>query len=632
MVIVLNFVTCIFIIYCIGSSAAGTDSVSVRLHVRALPPVIQQSHHETATLSEGSPAYIHCTATGSPPSVIRWFTPDGAQLTASLDTGQNLIVFPNGTLYIQSVGKRDTGRYECSASNTVTSSRRTVILNIRKNLSSAKASITLSSPQRTDVIYGSSLLLNCVATGQPEPRIIWRTPSKNLNLNNIIIYVMKVRVKIKAAPSPPKIQNKDPQTVSVFYGKEATLRCNAKGEPAPVITWLSPLNKVISPALEKYQVLDDGTLVVQKIQGFDKGNYTCIARNNAGQDHKVTRLEVLVTPPVISGLRGTLNAIKVTAVQNQQKLLDCNVHGNPTPRITWLLPGNLTLPAPYYSNRMVVHQNGTLEIHSPKETDSGQLVCIARNEGGEVRLVVNLDVKTVVEKPQIRAPKANVQSLSVGNAVALNCSFEGSILLPVTWILPSGTPLRSGARFSKFFHQPDGLLIISNPSMAEAGMYRCLIHNSGGLVEHTVTLSPGKKTEINSRYNSPISVMNGENLWLHCQTTGEALRLAWTLPSGVILSRPQRAGRYTIQPNGTLAIQQVSVYDQGPYVCRASNEYGSSFCAVSVMRTLQKLHSLCRVCRELLSRPSLQTIRLWLYQLHSKLITPKHFILWLIFC
>uniref|UniRef100_I3JK66 Matrix remodeling associated 5 n=1 Tax=Oreochromis niloticus TaxID=8128 RepID=I3JK66_ORENI len=702
---------------CIGSSAAGTDSVSVRLHVRALPPVIQQSHHETATLSEGSPAYIHCTATGSPPSVIRWFTPDGAQLTASLDTGQNLIVFPNGTLYIQSVGKRDTGRYECSASNTVTSSRRTVILNIRKNLSSAKASITLSSPQRTDVIYGSSLLLNCVATGQPEPRIIWRTPSKKLvdaqysfdrrikvfpngsislrsvtdkdsgdylcvarnkmgddhvllrvhvlsrpakieqkqqrssqevlyggdltvdcvasglpnpeiswvlpDVSNHFLsfssgttcrYVvfdngtlyfnnvrmpeegdytcyaenqhskdeMKVRVKIKAAPSPPKIQNKDPQTVSVFYGKEATLRCNAKGEPAPVITWLSPLNKVISPALEKYQVLDDGTLVVQKIQGFDKGNYTCIARNNAGQDRKVTRLEVLVTPPVISGLRGTLNAIKVTTVQNQQKLLDCNVHGNPTPRITWLLPGNLTLPAPYYSNRMVVHQNGTLEIHSPKETDSGQLVCIARNEGGEVRLVVNLDVKTVVEKPQIRAPKANVQSLSVGNAVALNCSFEGSILLPVTWILPSGTPLRSGARFSKFFHQPDGLLIISNPSMAEAGMYRCLIHNSGGLVEHTVTLSPGKKTEINSRYNSPISVMNGENLWLHCQTTGEALRLAWTLPSGVILSRPQRAGRYTIQPNGTLAIQQVSVYDQGPYVCRASNEYGSSLLSILV--------------------------------------------------
>uniref|UniRef100_A0A3Q4HBQ6 Ig-like domain-containing protein n=1 Tax=Neolamprologus brichardi TaxID=32507 RepID=A0A3Q4HBQ6_NEOBR len=188
-----------------------------------------------------------------------------------------------------------------------------------------------------------------------------------------------VLLRVHVLSRPAKIEQKQQRSSQ----EEATLRCNAKGEPAPVITWLSPSNKVISPALDKYQVLDDGTLVVQKIQGFDKGNYTCIARNNAGQDHEVTRLEVLITPPVIR---------------------------------------NLTLSAPYYSNRMVVHQNGTLEIHSPKETDSGQLVCIARNEGGEVRLVVNLDVKTVDETPQIRAPKANVQSLSVGNAVALNSS------------------------------------------------------------------------------------------------------------------------------------------------------------------------------------------------------------------
>ncbi|XP_030600987.1 matrix-remodeling-associated protein 5 [Archocentrus centrarchus] len=709
---------------CIASSAAGADSVSVHLRVLALPPVIQQSLHETTTLSERSPAYIHCTATGSPPPFIHWITPDGAHLTASLDIGQNLIVFPNGTLYIRSMGTENAGRYECSATNTAASSRRTVMLSIRRNpLSSAKPNIASSSTKRTDVIYGSKLLLNCVATGQPKPRIIWRTPSKKLvdvqysfdsrikvfpngtlsvlsvtdkdsgdylcvarnkmgddyvllrvnvltrpakieqklqqssqevvygadlkvdcvasglpnpeiswmlpdgtmvNLvkqrDGIIVgrsrrYVvfdngtlyfnnvrmpeagdytcyaenqlgkdeMKVRVKIKAAPSLPQIHNKDPQTVRVFYGETVTLRCNAKGEPAPVITWISPINKVIFPALDKYQVLDDGTLVVQKIQRFDGGNYTCIARNRAGQDQKVTRLEVLVTPPVIVGLRGTPNAIKVTAVQNQQKLLDCMAKGTPTPRIMWVLPGNVTLPAPYYSNRILVHQNGTLEIRSPKETDSGQLVCIARNEGGEVRLVVNLDVKTVVERPQIRGPKTNVQSLTVGNAMALNCSFEGSALLPVTWILPSGTPLHSGARFSKFFHQPNGSLIISNPSVADAGMYRCMIHNSGDVVEHTVTLSLGRKPEISNRYNSPVSVINGENLLLHCQTTGEALRLVWTLPSGAVLNRVQRAGRYTILPNGTLAIQQVSIHDRGPYICRASNEYGSSLLSVSVI-------------------------------------------------
>ncbi|KAM4559595.1 matrix-remodeling-associated protein 5 [Odontesthes bonariensis] len=705
---------------CIGSSSAGADTVSVRLYVIASPPVIKQTQQENVTLPEGGAAYIHCTATGVPQPVVHWITPDSVQLTASqLVTGRNLVVFPNGTLYIRGLGPENSGKYECSASNTMASSRRTVILSVRKNLLSAKANILSSSPQRTDVIYGSKLLLNCVARGEPEPRVIWRTPSKKLVdaqysfdprikvfLNGTItihsvtnkdsgdylcvarnkmgddyvqlrvdvltrpakieqkqqpssqevvygadlkvdcvasglpnpeiswalpdgtmvnpikqrdgvgvgrsrryvvfdngtLYLndvgmpeegdytcyaenqlgkdeMKVRVKVKVATSPPQIQNKDQKTVRVFYGETFTLQCNTKGEPAPAITWISPTNKVIYPALDKYQVLDDGTLVVQKVQRSDGGNYTCMARNRAGQDHKVTRLEVLVTPPAINGLRGAANTIKVAAVQGQQKLVDCAAKGTPTPRVMWILPGNVILPAPYYSSRMTVHHNGTLEIRSPKKTDSGQLACVARNEGGEVRLVVNLNVKEAVE---VRDPRTDSLALTVGNAIALNCSFEGLTLPHPTWILPNGTPLHSGGQFSKFFHRRDGSLIISNPTVAEAGTYRCLGHNSGGLVERRITLSPGRKPEIINRHASPVSIMNGETLLLHCQTTGEPLTLSWTLPSGVVLNRPQRAGRYAILPNGTLAIRQVSIYDRGPYACRAANEYGSSLLSVSV--------------------------------------------------
>ncbi|CAK6977831.1 immunoglobulin superfamily member 10 [Scomber scombrus] len=709
---------------CIGSSAAGADTVSVRLYVSALPPVIQQTQYENKTLTEGSTAYIHCTATGTPQPVIQWLTPDGVQLTPSqFVTGRNLVVFPNGTLYMRGLGPGNAGRYECIASNAVASSRRAVILSIRRNPFSAKASISSSSPQRTDVIYGEKLLLNCVATGQPEPRIIWRTPSKKLVdaqysfdprikvfsngtitvhsvtdkdsgdylcvarskmgddyvllrvnvltrpakieqkqqrssqevvyggdlkvdcvasglpnpeiswalpdgtmvnpvkqrdivgvvrsrryvvFDNGTLYFndvdmreegdytcyaenqlgkdeMKVKVKIKVSTALPKIQDKDQNSIKVFYGETVSLRCNAKGEPMPVITWISPTNRVISPTLDKYLVLNDGTLVVQKVQRFDGGNYTCTARNSAGQDHKVTMLEVMVTPPMINGLRGTENVIRVAAFQDQQKLVDCVAKGTPTPRIMWVLPGNIILPAPYLSKRMSVHQNGTLEIRSPKKTDSGQLACIARNEGGEVRLVVNLDVKELFERPQIRGPKTDSLSLTVGNAMTLNCSFEGTMLPYITWILPNGTPLLSGARSSKFFHRPDGSLIISNPSVAEAGMYRCLGRHSVGLVERIITLSPGRKPEINNKYNTPVSIMNGESLLLHCLASGEPLRLTWTLPSGVVLNRPQRAGRYTVLSNGTLAIQQVSVYDRGSYVCRAANEYGSSMLSMSVI-------------------------------------------------
>ncbi|KAF7207025.1 matrix-remodeling-associated protein 5 [Nothobranchius furzeri] len=698
---------------CTGNRVAGSDAVSVRLHVSARPPEIQQRKHENMTLMEGSFAYITCTATGIPQPIIHWTTPDGLKLSSSQTiSGQNLIVFPNGTLHIQRLSPRNSGRYECLARNTISSSHRTVMLSVRRLLFSAKAMITSSSPQKTDVIYGRTLLLNCEAIGHPEPRILWRTPSKKLVdaqysfdsrikvlLNGSITihsvtendggdylcvarnkmgddnvqlrvnvltrpakierkdesfsqevvhgkdlrvdcvasglpnpeiswalpdgtmvnpvkrsrrYVvfdngtlyfndvgvpeegdytcfaenqlgkdeMKVRVRVKMDMSPPLIQGKNQLPVRVFHGQTVTLQCNAKGDPIPTITWMSPTNRLILPSLDKYQILKDGTLVVQKVQRYDGGNYTCIARNSVGQDHKVARLEILITPPVFSDQRGA--ARSVTAVQGQRMLLDCTAKGTPTPHITWILPGNVNLPAPYYSTRRTVHQNGTLEIQFPQKTDSGQLTCVAHNDGGEVRMSVNLEVKEAVGRPQTRPSVTDNVSLRLGSTVTLNCSFEGLKLPRPTWILPDGTPLHTGAQYYKFFHRSDGSLIISHPTVAEAGMYRCLGHSPTGVMERTVTLSPGRKPEIKNRYTFPINIMNGETLFLHCQTTGEPLSLTWTLPSGVVLNRQQRAGRYEILHNGTLAIRQVSVYDRGPYVCRAANEYGSSLLSAAV--------------------------------------------------
>lgn len=393
---------------------------------------------------------------------------------------------------------------------------------------------------------------------------------------------MKVRVKVRVATSPPTILDKSQKVLRVALGETVSLGCNARGEAVPVITWISPSNGVITSATEKYQILDDGTLTVKKVQYVDAGNYTCLAKNSAGQDQKVIRLDVHKTPPVINGLSGTFSFVKVKAVQEQRIFIDCSARGTPTPSVTWVLPGNVLLPVPYVSNRMMVHQNGTLEIRSAKRTDSGQLSCIARNERGEVRLLVNLEVMEAVDRSQVRGLKMESLSLTVGNAMTLNCSSEGSTLPHVTWILPNGLPLRSGARFSKFYHRPDGSLIISNPSLAEAGMYRCIGRVPQGTVEHTVTLSPGRKPEINNRYHAPVNVMIGESLPLHCKTSGDPVRLTWTLPSGVVLNRPQRAGRYTVLGNGTLSIQQVSIYDRGSYVCRVANEYGSSLLPVSV--------------------------------------------------
>ncbi|XP_076839012.1 matrix-remodeling-associated protein 5 [Brachyhypopomus gauderio] len=706
---------------CIASNAAGADAVSVHLTVAALPPIIQQLSRENITLSEGSVAYLGCSARGTPPPTVSWTTPDGTQLWPSqFVSGRNAFVFPNGTLYIRRSGQADVGKYECTATNAVGMSLRELSLKVVKTIASARARITSSSAQKTEVIYGGRLQLDCVVSGDPEPRVIWRTPSKKLvdahysydprikvfvngtlSINSVtdkdtgdylcvarnkigddyvplkvsiltkpakieqrtqadqkVMYgsdlkvdcvasglpnpkiqwalpdgtmvnsikktdssssgrirryvvfdngtlffnevgmreegnytcyaenqigkdEMKVHVKVVA--QVPVIRNKTYEVIRVMYGESASLKCSAKGEPNPYILWFSPTNRAITSASDKYLIRNDGTLVIHNVQRFDGGNYTCLARNSAGQDRKVSRLEILVSPPVINGLRSSITSLKVSAVRDQRKLIHCDATGTPVLRVIWVLPENVVLPAPHYGGRMTVHRNGTLDIRSLRVTDAAYLTCIARNEGGEARLIIQLDVMDTVEKPRLRSPKTESLSLTVGRTMTLNCSIEGSPAPQVSWVLPTGTALMSGSQFTKFFHKPDGTLVISNPALSEAGSYRCLGRNAGGLVERTVILSPGRKPEINNRYNSPVSIMSGESLQLHCLSASDSVHLTWTLPSGVVLHRPQRAGRYSVLQNGTLSIQQASVYDRGSYTCRTANEYGSSLLAVPVI-------------------------------------------------
>lgn len=528
-------------------------------------------------------------------------------------------VSANGTLSIISVTEKDNGEYLCVARNKIGDD----FVPFKVNVLAKPAKIEQKTKSDRKVMYGGNLKVDCVASGLPDPKIQWALPDGTM-INSVMKsernvgsrsrrYVVfdngtlffnevgmreegdytcyaenqvgkdEMKVHVEVVADVPMIANKTHDVIRVLYGESVSLQCSAKGEPTPLIFWFSPTNRAITSASDKYFIHNNGTLIIQKVQRFDGGNYICLARNSAGQDRKVTRVEILVSPPAINGLIGTTNSMKVSSVRDQRKLIDCETTGTPVPRVMWVLPENVVLPAPYYGSRMTVHRNGTLDIRSVRMTDSGQLFCVARNEGGETKLIVQLDVTDISEKPKLKSPKMESLLLTVGRTINLSCSVEGSPTPQLTWILLNGSPLLRGAQFSKFLHKSDGTLVISNPALSEAGTYRCLGRNAAGLVERTVTLIPGHKPEINNRYNSPVSIINGQSLQLHCLSNTDSVRLTWTLPSGIVLNRPQRAGRYAILANGTLSIQQASVHDRGSYTCRASNEYGSSLITVPVI-------------------------------------------------
>ncbi|KAM5127304.1 matrix-remodeling-associated protein 5 [Callospermophilus lateralis] len=697
---------------CVASNAAGADSLAIRLHVAALPPVIHQDKAENISLPPGLSVHIHCSARAAPPPTVRWLLSDGSQVRPSQFVRGNLFVFPNGTLYIRHLAPKDSGRYECVAANLVGTARRTVQLTVQR--AAANARITGTSPRRTDVRYGGTLRLDCSASGDPWPRILWRLPSKRmidalfsfdarvkvftngtlvvksvtdkdagdylcvarnkvgddyvvLQVNvemkpakiqhkegndhrvlyggdlkvdcvatglpnpeiswslpdgslvhslmqsddsrartkryvvfhNGTLYFNEVgpreegdytcvaenqvgkdemRVRVQVVAGPAAIRNQTHSVVQVAYGEAATVACEAQGEPVPKVTWFSPAHRPIpaSSSSDKYQVYEDGTLLIHKAQRSDSGNYTCLVRNSAGEDRKTVWVQVHVQPPRINGHPSALTTVREVATAGSRKLLDCQAQGIPSPRVLWAFPEGVILPAPYYGNRVTVHRNGSLDIRSVRKTDSVQLVCIARNEGGEARLSVQLTVLETLEKPVFHDPVSEKITAMAGHTISLNCSASGTPPPTLLWVLPNGTELPGGQQLQRFYHKRDGMLHISGLSPVDAGAYRCVARNAAGHTERLVSLKVGLKPEPSKQYHNLVSIINGESLQLPCAPPGAGRgRFSWTLPNGMALDGPQDLGRVSVLENGSLTVRQASVFDRGTYVCRVETPYGS---------------------------------------------------------
>ncbi|XP_007953867.1 matrix-remodeling-associated protein 5 [Orycteropus afer afer] len=703
---------------CVASNAAGADSLAIRLHVAALPPVIHQEKQENISLPPGLSIHIHCTAKAAPLPSLRWVLGDGTQVRPSQFVRGNLFVFPNGTLYIRHLAPKDSGRYECVAANLVGSARRTVQLTVQR--AAANARITGTSPRTTDVRYGGTLRLDCSASGDPWPRTQWRLPSQRVIdalfsfdprmkvfangtlvvksvtdkdagdylciarnkigddyvllkvnvvikpatiehkegqdhrvlyggdlkvdcvasglpnpeiswslpdgslvnpymqaddsggrakryvvFNNGTLYFNEVgmgeegdymcfaenqvgkdemRVRVKVVAEPAAIRNKTYSVVQVPYGDVVTVTCEAKGEPTPSVTWLSPTNRLIPASLDKYQVYHDGTLLIRKAQRSDSGNYTCVVRNSAREDRKVVWVQVHVQPPKINGHPDAITTVREIVAEGSRKLIDCQTEGIPAPRALWAFPEGVVLPAPYYGNRITVHRNGTLDIRSLRHSDSVQFTCIARNEGGEARLIVQLTVLDPVEKPVFHDPVSEKITATAGHTISLNCSASGTPAPTLLWVLPNGTELHSNRRLHRFYHKSDGRLYISGLASGDAGAYRCVARNAAGYSERLVALKVSLKPAVGSQHRPVVTTIDGETLYLPCLLqAGRPGQFSWTLPNGVVLEVPQEVGRFALLQNGTLRVREASVFDRGTYTCKVDTELGPSTVSTPVI-------------------------------------------------
>ncbi|NWI65901.1 IGS10 protein, partial [Todus mexicanus] len=606
---------------CIATSSTGSERrvVSLVVEHRDTLPKIAAASQGVTRLNFGDKLLLNCTATGEPKPRIIWRLPSKAVVDQWHRMGSRIHVYPNGSLLIEAVTEKDAGDYLCVARNK-----------IGDDLILMKVSITMK-PAKIDqkqyfkklVPYGKDFRVDCKASGSPAPEISWSLPDgtvinnamladdsghrsrRYILFDNGTLYLNKVgvteggdytcyaqntlgrdemKVHITVVMAAPRIKHNYKTYIKVKAGDAASLDCEAVGEPKPKIFWLLPSSDMISSSTARHFLHANGSLSLSQVKLLDAGEYMCVARNPGGDDTKLYELDVVAKPPVINGLYANKTIMKVTAVRHSKKQIDCRAEGTPPPQIMWIMPDNIFLTAPYYGSRIVVYENGTLEIRNIRPSDTADFICVARNEAGESMLVVQLEVSEMLRRPMFKNPFNEKIIAKPGKPTTLNCSVDGNPPPDISWMLPNGTWFSSGIRTSQFLTGSDGTLTIHSPDGGTAGKYRCAARNKVGYIEKLIILELAQKPTILTRPAGLVNGFSGEPLSLHCLSDGSPKpNIAWILPSGYVLDRPQINRRYILLENGTLVIREATVHDRGDYVCKAHNNAGSSYRTVPVL-------------------------------------------------
>ncbi|KAM9184392.1 immunoglobulin superfamily member 10 [Mergus octosetaceus] len=599
---------------CVAKNPAGTDMLIVKLQVIAAPPVILEEKRQQIAGTMGESLKFPCTVEGNPHPSVHWVLFDGTVVKPLQFINAKLFLFPNGTLHLSNLAPSDSGNYECIATSSTGSERRVVSLLVEQRDTLPK--IAAASQEMTRLNFGDKLLLNCTATGEPKPRIIWRLPSKavvdqwhrmgsrihvypngSLAIEAVTekdagdylcvarnkigddLILMKVSITMK----PAKIDQKQYFKKLVPYGKDFKVDCKASGSPAPEISWSLPDGTVINNVMladdsghrsRRYILFDNGTLYLNKVGITEEGDYTCYAQNTLGRDEMKIHITVVTAAAQIKHSYKTY--IKVKA--GDTALLDCEVVGEPKPKIFWLLPSSDMISSS--TDRYFLHANGSLSVSQVKLLDAGEYMCVARNAGGDDTKLFKLDVEA--KPPIINGLYTNKTIIKVTavrhSKKQIDCRAEGTPPPQIMWIMPDNIFLTAPYYGSRIVVYKNGTLEIRNLRPSDTADFICVARNDWGesmLVVRLEVLEMLRRPMFKNPFNEKIIAKPGKATILNCSVDGNPPpEISWMLPNGTWFSKGIKTSQFLTGSNGTLTIYNPNRDKAGKYRCAAKNKVG----------------------------------------------------------
>ena len=393
-------------IKCTATNTSGTSETSAKFNVIKKPKFIK--HLESIEANGGDTVSMTVRIKGTPELEVK-FTKDGIDVSTEATIVVRREIDDIYILQIKNVRIIMSGEYQCRIKNKAGEafSNGTVIVyskpKIVKDLEDKEAKVN------------EYIVLEVVFTGNPTPKVSWikdgvdLIPNDRITINNVdqeysleikaiakddvAQYICKAvnkhgearsvcLLKFQDTPHSPIVKKELPKTLTVEEGTQLLLTTQVDGQPLPSTQWLKD-GKPLKQS-DDVKIIDkaDGTtsLIVKNVSPQDSGVYEVKAINMNGEI--VTSSEVKVEKPQIKPLFEKELPKQISLEEGKPLCLSAKIEAKPAPDINWTKNGNPIR----ISDNVVIDQkpDGTLNISSTKQKDSGVYVIRASNTTGQI--------------------------------------------------------------------------------------------------------------------------------------------------------------------------------------------------------------------------------------------------------
>ncbi|XP_072436104.1 obscurin-like isoform X2 [Chiloscyllium punctatum] len=559
-----------------GTYVCDAVDVSAKFEVTVSEPPVRIITSSSPVLSvlTGSKIFLSCELS-QPQGEVRWHK-DGVEVEQSERSTMEV----NGTcrrLTICPVVMDDQGIYVCDAVDDLAKFEVTV--------SEPPVRIINSSSPVLSVLTGAEVVLTCELS-RPKAEVKWykdgvevkqnencrmevdgrrrRLTIRQVTVGDGGIYLCDAiddaaKFEVTVSEPPIRIMNHSSPVLSVLTGSEIVLSCELS-RPEATVRWYKDGVEVAQTKRSTMEV-DRGyrRLTIRQVTLGDRGMYLCDAIDDSA------KFEVTVSEPPVRIVNSSSPVLSV--LTGAEVVLSCEL-SRPKTEVRWYKDG-VELKQNKNCTMEVNGRRRRLTIRQVTVGDGGIYLCDAVDDS------VKFEVTVTVPPVRIINSSSPVLSVLTGAEVVLSCELSRP-KAEVRWY-KDGVELK---RNKNCRMEVDGIrrrLTIRQVTVGDGGLYLCDAVDDLAKFEVTVTESP---VRIISSSSPVLSVLTGNEVVLSCELSRPKVEVRW-YKDGVEMERNEKCTMEVDGRRRRLTIQQVTVGDQGTYVCDAVDDSAKFEVAVS---------------------------------------------------